>query len=86
MAADSTAQELSADRQQALEQETAKWLKESALYDEPWADEAVFHYLSAKTQERMQQLLQQQQQQQAQQQAQQHAQQQQHQQHQALGN
>ncbi|KAJ1734399.1 SWI/SNF and RSC complex subunit Ssr3 [Coemansia biformis] len=62
MAADSTAQELSAGRRQALEHEAARWLKESALYDEPWADEAVFHYLSAKTQERMQQLLQQQQQ------------------------
>ncbi|KAJ1649480.1 hypothetical protein GGF38_006099, partial [Coemansia sp. RSA 25] len=49
---------------QVLEHEATKWLKESALYDEPWADEAVFHYLSAKTQERMQQLLQQQQQQQ----------------------
>ncbi|KAJ2111086.1 hypothetical protein GGF48_005539 [Coemansia sp. RSA 921] len=72
MAADSAAQELTADRQQVLEQETAKWLKESALYDESWADEAVFHYLSAKTQERMQQLLQQQQQQQAQHAQQQH--------------
>ncbi|KAJ2704074.1 SWI/SNF and RSC complex subunit Ssr3 [Coemansia spiralis] len=60
MAADSTAQEMTAGRSQALEHEAARWLKESALYDEPWADEAVFHYLSAKTQERMQQLLQQQ--------------------------
>ncbi|KAJ1839688.1 SWI/SNF and RSC complex subunit Ssr3, partial [Coemansia sp. RSA 486] len=51
------------ERGQASEADAAKWLKESALYDEPWADEAVFHYLSAKTQERMQQLLQQQQQQ-----------------------
>ncbi|KAJ2000087.1 SWI/SNF and RSC complex subunit Ssr3 [Coemansia thaxteri] len=74
MAADSTAQEMTAERKQALEHETSKWLKESALYDEPWADEAVFHYLSAKTQERMQQLLQQQQQYQQQQQQYQHQQ------------
>ncbi|PIA15303.1 hypothetical protein COEREDRAFT_82063 [Coemansia reversa NRRL 1564] len=70
MAADSTAQEMTAERKQALEHETSKWLKESALYNEPWAEEAVFHYLSAKTQERMQQLLKQQHQQQQQQQQQ----------------
>ncbi|KAI9501655.1 SWI/SNF and RSC complex subunit Ssr3 [Coemansia spiralis] len=64
MAADSTAQGMTGEHKQALESEAAKWLKESALYDEPWAEEAVFHYLSAKTQERMQQLLQQQQHQQ----------------------
>ncbi|KAJ2082076.1 SWI/SNF and RSC complex subunit Ssr3 [Coemansia sp. RSA 988] len=80
MAADSTAQELAGERKQALEHETSKWLKESALYNEPWAEEAVFHYLSAKTQERMQQLLKQQHQQQQQQQ-----QQVRHQQHQATG-
>ncbi|KAJ2548426.1 SWI/SNF and RSC complex subunit Ssr3 [Coemansia sp. RSA 1933] len=62
MAADGTSQEMTSERKQALEHETSKWLKESALYDEPWAEEAVFHYLSVKTQERMQQLLQQQQQ------------------------
>ncbi|KAJ2393147.1 SWI/SNF and RSC complex subunit Ssr3 [Coemansia sp. RSA 2559] len=62
MAADGTGQEMTSERKQALENETSKWLKESALYDEPWAEEAVFHYLSVKTQERMQQLLQQQQQ------------------------
>ncbi|KAJ1867450.1 SWI/SNF and RSC complex subunit Ssr3 [Coemansia sp. RSA 989] len=81
MAADSSAEQMTAERQKALEKETAKWLKESALYDEPWADEAVFHYLSAKTQERMQQLLQAQHQQGHAQQ-----QQQQQQQHSALGN
>ncbi|KAI8325006.1 hypothetical protein GQ54DRAFT_36855 [Martensiomyces pterosporus] len=64
MAADSSAQEMTDERRHVLENEASKWLKESALYDEPWAEEAVFHYLSAKTQERMQQLLQQQQQQQ----------------------
>ncbi|KAJ2664518.1 SWI/SNF and RSC complex subunit Ssr3 [Coemansia sp. RSA 1200] len=63
MVADSTSQEMTSERKHALEKEATKWLKESALYDEPWAEEAVFHYLSAKTQERMQQLLQQQQQQ-----------------------
>ncbi|KAJ1806793.1 SWI/SNF and RSC complex subunit Ssr3 [Coemansia sp. RSA 2598] len=62
------------ERGQAGDADAAKWLKESALYDEPWADEAVFHYLSAKTQERMQQLLQQQQQQLQQQLQQQQAQ------------
>ncbi|KAJ2697673.1 SWI/SNF and RSC complex subunit Ssr3 [Coemansia sp. IMI 209128] len=84
MTADSMVQELSAERKQALEHEATKWLNDSALYDEPWADEAVFHYLSAKTQERMQQLLQQQQQQQQiqQQQQQQQQYQQQQQQHQ----
>ncbi|KAJ1731142.1 SWI/SNF and RSC complex subunit Ssr3 [Coemansia sp. Benny D160-2] len=64
MVADGTSQEMTSERKQALEKEATKWLKESALYDEPWAEEAVFHYLSAKTQERMQQLLQQQQNQQ----------------------
>ncbi|KAJ2723554.1 SWI/SNF and RSC complex subunit Ssr3 [Coemansia sp. Benny D115] len=73
MAADN--QELTEDRLQAVEREASRWLKESALYDEPWADEAVFHYLSAKTQERMQQLLQQQQIQMQQQQQQQQMQQ-----------
>ncbi|KAJ1933388.1 SWI/SNF and RSC complex subunit Ssr3 [Linderina macrospora] len=63
MEADDESQELGEERKHALEQEAAKWLKDSKLYDEPWAEEAVFHYLSAKTQERMQQLLHQQQQQ-----------------------
>ncbi|KAJ1891771.1 SWI/SNF and RSC complex subunit Ssr3, partial [Kickxella alabastrina] len=71
MAADSSSNEMTDERRQAMEHEASKWLKESALYDEPWADEAVFHYLSAKTQERMQQLLQQQQHQLLQQQQQQ---------------
>ncbi|KAJ2372060.1 SWI/SNF and RSC complex subunit Ssr3, partial [Coemansia sp. RSA 2603] len=51
--------------------EAAKWLKESALYNEAWASEAVIHYVAAKTEELKQQQIVQQQQQQLQQQQQQ---------------